>query len=275
MEDLKNNTRLREQLRHERFTSKEELLVWILETKNRILKKAETDKLHSAAFYHVYENLLNKFEEKIKKTVLFEHLEDCWYYAMSITYSGAQLSLCHANKGKIGEEGQVVVTEDQHFRLVTVDTKLLTVDDYANTYGVNTGTVRQWIRRGKIRNAIKLGNEWRIPELTDMPTRGYQTGIYMWMEYLKNLPKEYEFLRNYTTAMFDQDSIDKNKFRITFVAQGVKPKYIICDTQEREKIELFMISHPQIQYFGLPEDGLNISISCKDETGEFLSKRKI
>lgn len=96
---------------------------------------------------------------------------------------------------------------------MTVDTKLLTVDDYANTYGVNTGTVRQWIRRGKIRNAIKLGNEWRIPELTDMPTRGYQTGIYMWMEYLKNLHKEYEFLRNYTTAMFDQDSIDKNKFR--------------------------------------------------------------
>ena len=260
MEDLKNNDRLREQLRHERFTSKEDLLVWILETRNRILKKAETDNLHSAAFYHAYENLLIKFEQKIKKTVLFEYLEDCWYYAMSITYSGAQLSLCHANK---------------HFRLVAVDTKLLTVDDYANTYGVNTGTVRQWIRRGKIRNAIKLGNEWRIPELTDMPTRGYQTGIYMWMEYLKNLPKEYEFFRNYTTAMFNQDSIDKNKFRITFVAQGVKPKDIVCDTQEREKIELFMISHPQIQYFGLPEDGLNISISCKDEIGEFLSNRKI
>ena len=267
MKDLKNDVRLSEQLRHERFTSKEDLLVWIIETKNRILKKAETDNLHSAAFYHVYENLLNKFEKKIQKTVLFEYLEDCWYYAISISYSGAQLSLCHADKGQIGEAGKIVVTEDQHFRLVTVDTKLLTVDDYANTYGVNSGTVRQWIRRGKIRNAIKLGNEWRIPELTDMPARGYQAGIYMWMEYLNNLPKEYEFFRNYSTALFNQDLIDKNKFRITFVAQGVKPKDIICDAQEREKIELFMISHPQIQYFGPPEDGLNISISCKNEIG--------
>lgn len=70
---------------------------------------------------------------------MFAHLEDCWYYELSISYSGAQLSLRHANQGKIGDEGNVVITEDQHFRLVTVETRLLTVEDYANTYGVNTG----------------------------------------------------------------------------------------------------------------------------------------
>lgn len=269
MEDLMNNAKLREQLRNERFTTKEDILLWISEAKRRIKKKSETDNLHSAAFYHIYENLLDKFERKICNTVLFAHLEDCWYYELSISYSGAQLSLRHANQGQIGDKGNVVITEDQHFRLVTVETRLLTVEDYANTYGVNTGTVRQWIRRGKIRSAIKIGNEWRIPELTDMPVRGYQSGVYIWTGYLRNLPKEYEFLREYNTALFNQDPIDKNKFRITFVAQGIEPKDVICDTQEREKIELFMISHPQIKYFGFPEDGLNISISCKGETGEF------
>lgn len=272
MENLMDNIKLKEQLREERFTTKEDLLEWIYAAKKRITKKAETDNLHSAAFYHVYKNLLRKFEAKIQETVLFEHLEDCWYYALSISYSGAQLSLHHAKKGEIGKKGKVVVTEDQQFSLIKVDTKLLTVDEYANTYGVTTGTVRQWIRRGKIRNAIKYGKEWRIPELTDMPTRGYQSGLYMWTEYLNKVPKEYEFLRNYSTALFNQDSSDKNKFQVTFIAKGIKPQNIICDTQEREKLELFMISHPQIQYFGLPEDGLNVSISCKDETGEVLSK---
>lgn len=268
MEELKNNTALKEQLRKERFTSKNDLLIWLSDAKKRISKKSETDNLHSAAFYHAYESLLNKFEEKIANTILFTYLEDCWYYELSISYSGAQLSLYHANYGQIGEKGNIVVTTDQHFRLITVDTKLLTVEEYATTYGVNTGTVRQWIRRGKIRNAIKLGSEWRIPELTDMPTRGYQSGIYMWTEYLRDLPREYEFFRKYSTALFNQDPLNKNIFQVSFVAQGVKAKNITCNTQEREKIELFMITHPQIHYFGLPDDGLNVSISCINETGE-------
>lgn len=269
MEDLMNNEKLREQLRNERFTSKEDLLVWIEGAKNRIAKKSETDKRHSAAFYHIYKDLLDKFEKEIRHTVLFMHLEDCWYYELSISYSGAQLSLRHANQGQINDKGNVVITEDQHFRLVTVETRLLTVEDYASAYGVASGTVRQWIRRGKIRSALKVGNEWRIPELTDMPTRGYQSGVYMWAGCLGDLPEEFEFLKEYSTALFNQELTDKNKFRITFAAQGVKSKEVVCDTQEREKIELFMISHPQIMYFGLPEDGLNVSISCKNETGEF------
>lgn len=269
MEDLMNNEKLREQLRNERFTSKEDLIVWIEGAKNRIAKKSETDNRHSAAFYHIYEELLDKFEKKIHATVLFMHLEDCWFYELSISYSGAQLSLRHANQGQISEKGNVVITEDQYFRLVTVETRLLTVEDYANTYEVNSGTVRQWIRRGKIRSAIKLGSEWRIPELTDMPARGYQSGVYIWTGYLGNLPKDFEFLKEYSTAIFNQEPMDKNMFRITFAAQGVESREVVCDTQEREKIELFMISHPRIKYFGLPEDGLNVSISCKDETGEF------
>lgn len=83
----KNNTALKEQLRKERFTSKNDLLIWLSDAKKRISKKSETDNLHSAAFYHAYESLLNKFEEKIANTILFTYLEDCWYYELSISYS--------------------------------------------------------------------------------------------------------------------------------------------------------------------------------------------
>ena len=40
-----------------------------------------------------------------------------------------------------------------------------------------------------------------IPELTELPGRGYQSGVYEWFEYLEDLPEEYEFLRNYTVVI--------------------------------------------------------------------------
>ena len=160
-------------------------------------------------------------------------------------------------------------SSDQSFVLIYVHSKTLTVDEYAKTYGVTAGTVRQWIRRGKIRNAIKVGSEWRIPELTELPTRGYSAGVYMWHERLKNLPEEYAFLNNYVAVLINQDQGDKNYFKISFVAGGVDTKEMRVDVKEREKIELFLISHPQIHFNGGPDDGLNLHISRKYETGFF------
>lgn len=268
MEDLLNNEMLKDRFRAERFTTKEDLLAWISDAKKRIRKKSETDNHHSAAFFHAYENLLIKFEERILKTVLFTYLEDCWCYGLCICNSGAELTLHHAARGQIGKDGQIVVTEDQEFTLLTVNTKLLTVEAYANTYGVNAGTVRQWIRRGKIRTAVKLGNEWRIPELTDKPTRGYRSALYTWSEYLRDLPKEYEYLRSLSAVLFNQDPSDKNNFLVTFA--GYDSVEVVYNTKEREKLELFLISHPQIEYVGTPEDGLNVSITRKNFTGELF-----
>ncbi len=261
---MNQNVSIAEQLREERFTSKEDLLEWITSTREAQKTKAETDKRHSAAFYHIYDQLLERFYKKIQNTVLFNQLEDFWYYTICIFDEGARLDLEHACKAWVGDKGNVVVNSDQSFPLIFVRNRMLTVEEYAAEYGVGTGTVRQWIRRGKIRNAVKNGTEWRIPQLTEMPGRGgYESGVYMWYEKLKDLPEEYRFLNNYSCAIFNRDQNDKSLFHIKYAAGGVEPMDVTCDAREREKIELFMIGNPQIHYTGVPEDGLNIQISSK------------
>ena len=262
MEEYKE---IADQLRQERFTTKEDLLEWITATRQKQKLKAETDKKHSAAFYHIYDQLLERFYKKISSTVLFSHLEDFWYYTVCIYDEGARLDLEHASRAWVGEHGTVVVNSDQSFTLILVKNKQLTVEEYAAEYGVGTGTVRQWIRRGKIRNAVKVGAEWRIPQLTEMPGRGgYESGLYIWYERLKDLPEEFAFLNNYACAIFNRDPNDKAVFHITYAARGVESKEVTCDNKEREKIELFMIAHPQIHFGGLPENAFNIQISTKD-----------
>lgn len=265
--EIKTRQEIADNLREECFTTKEDLLEWLDAARERIKTKSETDIKHSAAFYHVYDNMLQKFISAIANTVLFERLEDFWHYSISLSDAGATLYLEHYTYQYYGEALNYL--SDQSFTLLHIRGRMLTVDEYANTYGVTQGTVRQWIRRGKIRSAIKTGNEWRIPELTELPGRGYQAGFYMWYEPLKNLPEEYSFLNDYVGVLFNQDVKDKNLFHVDYVARGVDTREMTVDAKEREKIELFMITHPQIHFNGGPDDGLNVHIARKWETGFF------
>ena len=124
------------------------------------------------------------------------------------------------------------------------------------------GTVRQWIRRGKIRTAYKEGKEWKIPELSPPPSRGYEGAQYKWIYGLDNLPEEYSFLADYVIATFYQDMKDKSKYHVLLVSKETftsknpgnvaptKNQELLLDAKEREKLELFMIAHPQIKYCG-------------------------
>ena len=254
--------------RKQRFTSKEDILDWIKEARKRIIRKSEKDKKHSAAYYHIYQKMLEEFYDRIKQIKLFNRLEDFWYYMISFSDTGAKLFLCYADKCEYNEKGHVIqIGQGQILPLIIIPAKNLTVEEYANMYGVGVGTVRQWIRRGKIRNAKKRGREWLIPELTELPGRGYQSGVYEWYEYLEDLPEEYEFLRKYTVVIINQNRDNKKEYEVTYAAGGVRPEKKEYSEIERERLELFLISHPQIHFIGLPDDGLNLQISSKDYYG--------
>ncbi len=262
------DTSMADVFRKQRFTSKEDILEWIKEARKRLIRKSEKDKKHSAAFYHIYQKMLEKFYIQIEQTKLFNRLEDFWYYMISFSDTGAKLFLCYADKCKFDDKGRVIqIGQGQSLPLIIIPAKNLTVEEYANMYGVGEGTVRQWIRRGKIRNAKKRGREWLIPELTELPGRGYQSGVYEWFGYLEDLPEEYEFLRNYTVVIINQNRENKKLYSVTFAAGGVLPKKKEYSEKEREKLELFLISHPQIHFIGPPDDGLNLQISSKGYYG--------
>ena len=260
------NRRVPDQLRDAWLTTKEDVLTWLSEEMERVTDQSRMDKKHSAAFYYAYTKLLTRFYKKIEDTVLFNRLEDFWHYTIGVSSAGAVLSLCYLDNYKVDENSGTLTLygPGQEIPIISIQGRYLSVEEYASEYGVGAGTVRQWIRRGKIRTAIKSGKEWIIPELTELPGRGYQSASYMYNGVLSDLPEEYGFLKGYTVVMINQDPVDRQKFNVIVAAGGKAPVQMVMDTKKREKLELFLIAHPEVRYIEGPSDGLNIQISTKD-----------
>ena len=217
--------------------------------RDEIKRIAETDRKHSAAYYAVMIKLFDKLIKKTEHAVLFSHLEDWWSYSYSVSSDGGFVELEHHGSVSFDENGSIIFDEtDQSFVVAKVPCRLLTVEEYAQLYQVETGTVRQWIRRGKIRTAKKFGNEWRIPELTEIPSRGYKFGQYKWEDDLTDVPDEYEFLRQPAIASFSQDRDDTKLFHVNIERLNKPSEDMTLSAPEREKLELFLIAHPMVRY---------------------------
>lgn len=204
--------------------------------------------------------MMMAFAERIEKSVLFEDLPDGWVYGLDINYDEFSLNIEHVREVSLNEDREYRShITDAAYKLVISNPQMLTVEKYCQLYNAEQGTVRQWIRRGKIRTACKVGNEWKIPILTPLPSRGYESAQYKWIDGIdtESLPDEYQFLSDYVIATFYQDAKEKTKFHVLLVSKETftgtdkgKNKELLLDAKEREKLELFMIAHTQIKYCG-------------------------
>lgn len=237
-------------------TTKKQILEQVLKERERYRKRMEKDKTLPAAFFREIIDAADTLYKKIESSVIFEVLPDWWVYNFTISYDRLALSILHVAEIEINDNAEVTGwIQDSGFDLIYLIPRPLTVTEYANLYSVEEGTVRQWIRRGKVRTAQKLGNEWRIPALTMPPTRGYDMAQYIWHEELRDLPEEYAYLNDYKLATFYQDSVDKKKYHVIFVSKKTTGHddldnnlTMTLDAKDVQKIELFFISHPQIRY---------------------------
>ena len=91
--------------------------------------------------------------------------------------------------------------------------------------------------------------------LTVPPSRGYEGAQYIWQELADDIPEEYQYLNNFKLATFYQDRSDREKYHVLLVAKETTGhedlsanRELILDAKEREKLELFMISRPEIRF---------------------------
>lgn len=209
---------------------------------------------HTESFWKQYLSLLKRFQHEVQNTILFLELEDYWCYSYEINELGAKLNLEYISSvdyddfDEDGEPTSVSVMPGQTFELVTVPSALLSVEEYAAVYNVSVTTVRQWIRRGKIRSAIKNGREWSIPELAEVSGRGYQSGSYSWTCHLNDLPDEFAFLNEAQSVFICQNKENKDLYDISV---GVNQK-IHMSTAGKERLELMLISHPLVKAYIKP-----------------------
>ena len=227
--------------------SKEDLLDMINYLLKRIEENSKKNTKHSPEYFARYSNLVERFKKQVEKSVFPEKLEDLWRYEYDIRETGITLTLEHAQSFDLSDEGYIdFVMNDTTFELIHIKSELLTVEQYAQAYGVTTTAVRQWIRRGKIRTAIKQGNEWRIPELAEVSDRGYKCIQYRWDEYLTGFPEEYSFINDYSLISIEQDAEHKEMFDVIFSGEVSEEKHVRMNKAEKEKFELLLISNPFI-----------------------------
>jgi len=256
------------------LNTKERLIKRILDDKKVIETRSHTDPIHSGAFYHAVLSLIDEFHQTIENTILPKELEENWVYEIGYNYEGIKLFLVHNDKREYYDEKSNREYDfsftDQDFTLVIVKAKYLTAEEYAKSRNVGVGTVRQWIRRGKLRTAKKFGNEWRISEISDPPQRGYQSASYTLPNDLYGVPEELKYLKgkNNVTIFRDPNQIDQ--YYVSLWEDGKEEeKYegepLIISAAEREKLELFLIGNPDIIYVQNIFDSVNSDLYTFEE----------
>lgn len=225
--------------------------------KTKVLGIAENNLHRSIGYYRALEKLFDSFLERLSFSPLPNLTDPWWLYVVDVSNAGISLKMQN-----IMTVDYLVEDGEAHCRgwgtagpytLVETKARKLTVEEYAQIYGVEAVTVRQWIRRGKIRTAEKEGKEWRIPELTDIPKRGFEEATYTVMMGAvpeEDLPEEYWFLENAMCIEVSTDENEKDSFVITVHRlTDSNPFYTTkMSGREREKFELHLIANQKYVY---------------------------
>ena len=218
-----------------------------LDNANRsIVNEMRNNPLHTVQYYNALSQLLNKVIVEIASRNIFDAPEG-WFYSFVITNKSAALYIQHVAEIQMDENGNAILDVNEKFRLINYPVRLLTVEEYASVSKTEAGTVRQWIRRGKLRNAIKVGGEWRIPEITDPPTRGFTPVRYYNNGHFLSLPKELGVSLNQKPCIIDIYKAKEEKGYVVLFdyAPAMIPQRLLTDA-EREKLELMLISNSNI-----------------------------
>ena len=236
---------------------KSDLLEAVKNARNELFNRKESEdclpKPHT--FFVGLSHLFEQFYQDVDSMFLMEPLNDWWGYVISVQMTGISLKLCHLtmtydNYVTPTEDWPTIGSfiEDETYVLHTTPAKLLTLDEFGKSYGVAADTVRQWIRRGKLSNAVKFGNDWRIPEFSIIKKQSLYSNDYYWENEIPDPPEELPDINSYDNVV-----IYLNQQKKVWAAKlscerqnGIDEKEIELDIKQKEKLELYLIAHPMI-----------------------------
>lgn len=244
-------------LQMEYITSKYKLVNCIRQEAKTVrgqISRLAKDDLEQRAYLEAKAENLDSFCRTVEGAALFEQLDAWWVYEFSISCTGTVLYIRHIDTAEIeGDEGNEWLTiyeYDATYRLIQNECRLLSADEYATSRNAAAATVRVWIRRGKLRSAIKTGNAWKIPELTPPIKRGYSEASYSWEMYLDGIPDEYEALKEPGNLIIRQNNDKQGFTALLFDTYDVRRKEIHLSNADAEKFELMLIANPAVRYTG-------------------------
>ena len=190
-----------------------------------------------------YLNLCEKFIKTLEKVSLPKLTDDWWCYSYCLRSDSIDLVLSYCSELLIEDGEPSEITFSEEYILISEKCDYMTVSEYAKLYNVSEITVRQWIRRGKIRSAKKQGRDWIIPEITDKPTRGFEAVTYRIDNITPEIIEKFQFLKGYDRIYIFQDEKAKSIFNIILMNNKLATQdKIQINNNIREKLELELIS---------------------------------
>ena len=195
-------------------------------------------------------SLCDQFRELLLEKDIPTLSKPWYFYEYYVTSDSIELTLNKCDEDiEFDEEGYITsMTSTMEGIIFDVKAEYLTVEQYAKLYEVTTTTVRQWIRRGKLRTAKKVGRNWIIPEIADRPERGFKSVIYSWGTLDNRIIELFPFLINKTRIYLYQDEDDKKLFyAVTGIPRQTNREKVQLTSQERERLELMLIGSEDVE----------------------------
>lgn len=213
---------------------------------SQIVGDMRSNPKHTLTFYNSLLHLTNALIVELHKKP-FPDLSPEWYYSFEISNQAAQLYIKHAVDFQEKRDGkECSVSYDCRYRLVNYPVRQYSVDEFAKINKVEAVTVRQWIRRGKLRTAIKNGGEWLIPATAEVPARGVGPVTYYTNGAFIPFPKEFHYI-GFNAWTVEINPIKRDTFEINVdgaCIDRIKPRYF--SDAERIKLESVLLEIPGI-----------------------------
>lgn len=192
--------------------------------------------------------MLEKMLEEVKKRDLPQIKDEYYCYIYGIINGMMCLSIHYMEDYEIVDGELLPILSYPEEDILEIENDYITVQEYAKLCDVTDITVRQWIRRGKLRNIKKVNGEWKVAALADKPGRGYEDVSYTWGKLPKELLNKYTFLPMSGEMYITQDEEDKKKYNVTICDYETSDTdKVILSMKEREKFELEIIGCEDVE----------------------------
>lgn len=260
-------------------------VMWTIES---IVKKLaqKLDKAESVDIYtHTLMSSMIDLKQQITNTGLPTIPDVDMYYDIRLNDEEVAVELVHIKldytlnrafglKTHDGEHNYAIIPYRK--TIYSVKFPLLSVAAYSKMHSIEQVTVRQWIRRGKLRTAIRNGRDWLIPITTAPPDRGFSPAKY---NIVGHIPEEaiekYPFLGN--VSKYDSIRIDRvlTKKYVVQKLSGLNMKLLAYLTQtERESFENYLIEAEWAK-IDLNEKHLRMPLTAAEEKEKLVDAETI
>ena len=207
------------------------------------LQSTDPDSIKYPSRHQLIIDMFQKFLLNIKNMELAALTKPLTCYEYYLRHDGISLEISHYDYIIFDEDTDIKESTASCREIYRLPCELMTVSEYAELFGVTVITVRQWIRRGKLRAARKNGRDWLIPSLSMPPQRGYESATYYWDQLSDTISSHYPFLPA-SGSLYMHQAIDNKQLFMALITDKADNSYqeLQFDSKDRERIELALIS---------------------------------